>query len=293
MKTRLPLRWMQKGANSSFTGKADKGENYTYQLGVYALKNLEELTVLFTSLSNGSNIIPAQQIYCINTGGTDYAGNTFLKKINVPQQQVQALWCAIDVPKNVAAGVYKGKATIKANNAAPTTIDISITVTDKVIADGGISDPSKQTRLKWINSTLAQENTVIAPYTPLTLQQKTISLLGRKVELNEEGFPKQIQTFFTPEMTGYTDQPNTLLYEPIHFHFTKMDGKNFTLKSKGLVFTKQEPGTIQWQASTNASDTLQMDVSASLEFDGFASFTVKITALQDVQLKDMPMHIPF
>ena len=118
-------------------------------------------------------------------------------------------------------------------------------------------------------------------------------MLGRKVELNDEGFPKQIQTFFTPEMTGYTDQPNALLYEPIHFHFTKMDGKNFPLKAKGFHFTKQEPGTYKWEASTNANDTLQMDVNASLEFDGFANFTVKVTALQDVQLKDITMHIPF
>jgi hypothetical protein len=48
------------------------------------------------------------------------------------------------------------------------------------LADGGISDPSKQTRLHWINSTLAQENTVIAPYTPLVLQQKTISVTWEK-----------------------------------------------------------------------------------------------------------------
>jgi hypothetical protein len=261
---------------------------------LYALKNIEGISVSFTDLttSNGK-LHSSKNMYCINTGGTDYAGNAFTKKISVAQKQVQSLWCGIDVPKNIPAGIYKGKATITASNAAPTTIDIAITVSDKILADGGISDPQKQTRLHWINSTLAQENTVIAPYTPLALQQKTISLLGRKVELNDEGFPKQIQTFFTQEMTGYSDQPNTLLYEPIHFHFTKMDGKNLPLKSKGLTFTKQEAGTMQWQATTIANDTLQMDVNGSLEFDGFSSYTVKLTALQDVQLKDITMHIPF
>jgi len=292
MKDRLPVRWIEKTTTPSFTGKADKGENYTYQLGIYALKNLDDVTVSFTDLTNGKDIISSKQLYCINTGGTDYAGNSFTKKISVAQQQVQALWCGITVPKNIPAGIYKGKATISAANALPTTVAISIAVSDKVLADAGISEPWKQTRLPWINSTLAQENTVIAPYTPLTLQQKTIGLLGRKVEMNDDGFPKQIQTFFTPEMTGYTEQPNTLLYESIHFHFTKMDGKNLTLKSKGLVFTKQEPGTFQWQAS-NVNDTLQMDVNGSMEFDGFSSYTVKVTALQDVQLKDITMHIPF
>ena len=293
MNNRLPMRWVQKAVNTQFTGKADKGENYMFQLAVYALQNLENITVVFSDLTNNKGAsIAAKELYCINTGGTDYAGNPFFKKINIPSQQVQSLWCGLSIPKKIAAGVYTGKATLQAANAAATTVNISITVSDKVLADAGISEPWKQTRLPWINSTLAQENTVIAPYTALTLQQKNIGLLGRKVEVNEDGFPKQIQTFFTPEMTGYTEQPNTLLYEPIHFHFTKMDGKNFTLKSKGLVFTKQEAGIIQWQAS-NVSDTLQMDVNGLIEFDGFSSYTVKVTVLQDVQLKDIVMHIPF
>jgi hypothetical protein len=294
MKNRLPMRWVQKAPANSFAGKAAKGENYTYQLAVYALQDLPDVTVVFSDLKNASGkTIPRKQLYCINTGGTDYAGNLFAKKsLPVAKGQVQPLWCGIDVPKDIAPGVYKGSATILPTNGAPTLVNITLTVSAQLLADGGVNDPSKQTRLTWINSTLAQENTVIAPYTPLLLQQKTISLLGRKVELNDEGFPKQIQTFFTQEMTGYSDQPNNLLYEGIHFHFTKMDGKNFTLKSKGLQFTKQEAGTMQWQASS-MNDTLQMDVNASLEFDGFSSYTVKVTALQDVKLKDITMHIPF
>ena len=293
MKMYLPKRWVQKNSNTTFSGQGSKGENYTYQLGIYALKDMEDISITFSDMKNSTgSILSASNIYCINTGGTDYAGNLFTKTISIPQHQVQALWCGVNIPKNISSGNFKGKATIQAKNVAPTTIDIVLTLSDKVLSDGGISEPWKQTRLKWINSTLAQENTVIAPYTALTLQQKTIGLLGRKVELNEDGFPKQIQTFFTQEMTGYSDQPNLLLFEPIHFHFTKMDGKNLSLKSKGLVFTKQETGTIQWQAS-NVNDSLQMDVSASLEFDGFAHFTVKVTALQYLQLKDITMHIPF
>ncbi len=148
--------------------------------------------------------------------------------------------------------------------------------------------------LKWLNSTLAQENTVIAPYIPLTIQGDTlISLLGRNIKLSQQGFPEQIQTFFTPEMTEISTTPNNLLAENIHFHFVrKSDGKDIRLKPQGVQFTKKTPGTVQWHA-TAASDELQMDVSASLEFDGFLAYTVKVTALQDLDLKDIVMHIPF
>src|SRR5262249_15114593 len=117
-------------------------------------------------------------------------------------------------------------------------------------------------------------------------------LLGRKVFLNDDGLPKQIQTFFTEEMTEYTTTPNDLLTEPVHFHFMKDDGQSMRLKSSGLHITKQTPGTVEWNA-TSTNDTLAMNVSGHLEFDGFAAFTVKVIALKDVDLKDIMMHIPF
>lgn len=293
MTDRLPQRWIQKGSHNLITGTAARGEHYTWQVALYALQPLEEVSIRFTDLRTAQGAsIPATALYCINMGGTDYAGKLFTQKISIEQHKVQSLWCGLTVPVTIPAGTYKGKAIVSAKNASVTEVPIVFTINPKILADGGISEPQKQTRLHWINSTMAQENTVIEPYTPLSIQQKTISLLGRKVELNEDGFPKQLQTYFTQEMTGYSEQPNHILFEPIHFHFTKPDGKNLVLKSRGLVFTRQEPGTVQWRAN-NVNDTLEMDVSASLEFDGFVFYTVKITALQDLQLKDIAMHVPF
>ena len=34
----LPYRWIKKANNSIFKGNADRGENYSFQLGIYALK---------------------------------------------------------------------------------------------------------------------------------------------------------------------------------------------------------------------------------------------------------------
>ena len=295
MKHDLPYRWIQKGARTSFQGEAAKGEFYAYQLGVYALKELQNVQVVFSDLKNAAGkTISAKQISCINTTGISYDAKPFTQNVNVAANTVQPLWCDIAVPANIDAGSYTGKATVTANNAKPVTININLTVSSKTLADGGINEPWKQTRLQWLNSTLAQDNDVIAPYTPLELVGDTaVNLLGRKIIINKDGFPKQIQTFFTEEMTGFSKEPNSLLYEGIHFHFTRQsNGKNIDLKSSGVSFTERKPGTLKWQA-TNTSDSLQMDVSASLEFDGFLSYTVKVTALQDMDFKDIVMHIPF
>ncbi|MFL9482278.1 glycoside hydrolase domain-containing protein [Chitinophagaceae bacterium LWZ2-11] len=293
MQDDLPYRWITSGPKSSFAGTADRGEHYAYQLGLYALQNVSDVQINFSDLkSTAGKIISQKEISCINTTGTTYDAKPLTKQIDVAQNKVQALWCTIAVPKDAGAGVYKGTATVTAKDCPPVTVTITLTVTNNIAENGGVNEPWKQTRLQWLNSTLAQENTVIAPYTPLQITDSSIGLLGRKIILNKDGFPKQIQTFFTPEMTAYTNTPNNLLVEPIHFHFTKQsDGKNIDLKSTGLQFTKQEQGTAEWK-STSTSDALQMDVSASLEFDGFLSYTVKVTALQDIALKDVTMHIP-
>ncbi|MBB3053765.1 glycoside hydrolase domain-containing protein [Mucilaginibacter gotjawali] len=294
MENDLPERWIDRGPQDNFTGEVAKGENFAFQLGIYALQNLDDVKIKFSDLKSAAGqVIKAQNLFCMNTNGVAYDANLLTKTVNVAAGKIQAMWCGIDVPKNAVAATYTGKAILTPKDGPAKEIRLSITVNNIALADGGVNEPWKMTRLKWLNSTMAQQNTVIAPYTPLVVSDHSISLLGRKVELNNDGFPKQIQTFFTPEMTGYSKLPNDLLTEAIHFHFTKMaDGKNMTLKNQGIKFTRTEPGTVQWKASSG-NDTLQMEVSASMEFDGFIAYTVKVKALQDVDLKDITMHIPF
>ena len=290
----LPQRWIKKGPGQYFTGQADKGEYYAFQLGIFARRDMQDVKISFTDLKavNGKTI-PAAQMNCINTNGTTYDAKPFSAVVNIPARKVQALWCGIDVPETAAAGVYKGTATVRAANMPAMPVHVTLTVTNKRAINSGFNEPWKQTRLKWLNSTLAQNNTVIAPYTPLEMKDSVISFLGRKVGINKDGFPAQIQTFFTPEMTSLTTHPKNIFTEPVHFHFTEAaTGKDLRWKSNGWKVTSKEAGKISWQA-VNTTTGLQMEVNASLEFDGFLDYTVKVTALEDVALKEITMHLPF
>ncbi|MEP7376949.1 MAG: glycoside hydrolase domain-containing protein [Chitinophagaceae bacterium] len=294
MQNDLPQRWIQKGAGKVFSDNVKRGENFTFQLGIYALQNLEDVKISFGNLKNSKGgVIAAKNFSCFNTDGTSYTGTILHPVVNSEKGKIQAMWCAMDVPENSTPGLYTGKIIISAKNVSSVKeITLHITVNNEVAKDGGIAEPWKQTRLKWLNSTLAQDNTVIAPYTALKIEDTAISLLGRKISLNKDGFPSQIQTYFTPEMTSVSDKSNDLLMEPLHFHFYDADGKqSLQWKNTGLQFTQQEPGKVKWEAS-NLSASLQMDVSASLEFDGFLAYTVKLTALQDVSFKDIVFHLP-
>ncbi|SEW08329.1 glycoside hydrolase domain-containing protein [Chitinophaga arvensicola] len=290
----LPQRWIKKGPSQAFSGEAGKGEYYAFQLGIYARHDMKDVQISFADLKTATGqTIPAAQLNCINTHGTTYDAKPFTATVNIPEGKIQAMWCGVDVPENAVAGVYKGIATISAQGMPAMPVRLTLTVMNKPVVNSGFNEPWKQTRLKWLNSTLAQDNSVIAPYTPLERKDSVISLLGRKVGINKDGFPAQIQTFFTPEMTTLATQPKNIFTEPVHFHFTSAaTGKDLTWKSNGWQVTSQEAGKISWKA-VNTTTGLEMEVNAALEFDGFLDYTVKVTALEDVSLKEITMHLPF
>ena len=292
MQNDLPYRWIQNGIKKTFSGLASKGEHYSFQLGIFALKSLQNVSVSYSDLKTKSGkVISSKFINCLNTNGIGYDNQPLIQKVNVSSGKVQPMWITIDVPKTTVAGIYFGQFAVKANGQSKTII-VSINVQNQLLADGGVGTPDKQTRLTWLNSTLVQANTVVAPYTPMTVEGNVISLLGRKFEINTDGFPKQIQTFFNAEMTGYTEKPNNLLYEPIHFHFynTPKIQEKFTANS--FQITDKEAGTVKWKA-TNISKNLSMDVEGALEFDGYAHYVVKVTALNDIEFSNVDFHVPF
>ncbi len=294
MKHDLPQRWIAKGERLRFAGLADRGENFAFQLGIYALSDLDGLMVSTSGLTDAAgHRIDASAFSCINTGGRSYNGLLFAKNVQVAAGTIQPLWCNLLIPEHAFPGEYHGYVTLKEGRTPEKKILLSIQVSNKNSINHGADQPELMTRLSWLNSDLAQQNEVIAPYTALVREGSSISLLGRKIELNKDGLPKQIQTFFSPEMTGLTEQPNNLLTEPVHFHFTLAgDGKDIKLTSRGVRFTRQEAGTMAWTA-LNENDSLEVLVAASLEFDGFMNCSVKVTAKAALDFKDITLHLPF
>jgi len=292
MQKDLPYRWIQRGSTNVFSGNASKGENYAFQLGVYALTKLNDLRITYGDLRTSTGkVISSKYINCLNTNGTSYDNKPLTKTVQVSPGNVQSMWITVDVPKNTTAGSYIGKFTVKANGKTK-VIDVKLIIGNTILADAGVAEPEKQTRLTWLNSTLAQSNTVVAPYTPLQVEGNVISLLGRKFEINTDGFPKQIQTLYNAEMTGYTDKPNNILAEPIHFHFFNTPKTQEKFTTANFQISGKEAGTVKWTA-TNTSENLKMDLEGALEFDGYVHYVVKVTALKDVEFSNVDFHIPF
>ncbi|MES1250005.1 MAG: glycoside hydrolase domain-containing protein, partial [Chitinophaga rupis] len=288
----LPYRWIKEGPASVFKSEVLRGENFAWQLGVYALEDIGDVKVAFSDLkTDGGGRIAAKDLSCLNTGGIGYDGQPLVKEVRVDKGHVQPLWCLLNVPSSAVPGIYRGKVTVAALGLS-VSVDITLVVKDGLAVNREIDEPWKMTRLTWLNSTMAQQNSVIAPYTPLKVKGSVIDLLGRTVRLGINGLPQQVQTWFTPEMTGYGKVPKDILTGPLRFVMKDGSGKDIVFKSSGVKFVKVQPGTVQWRG-VSVSDVVRMDVSGSLEFDGFLAYNVRITALKDVSLEEIALQMPF
>ena len=291
MQRDLPQRWIKAKLNS-FSGVAGQGEFFTFQLGVYALQDIAGVEVKFSDLKSGSGaVISAASFNCFNTGGINWDGKPFSKTVNIAAGNIQALWNGLDVPATTFPGVYSGAISVSAAGKPIRSIAFTLNILNGLKADGGISEPWNMTRLKWLNSTLAQKNEVIAPFTPLVIKGDSISLLGRKVMLGKDGLPAQIQTFFTPEMTALVAQPKNILAQPAQLLAETAAGP-LKWQTKSVSFKEKSAGTVRWEA-LNTAPGLAMQVEGAWEFDGFAAYTIKLTATEDVSLTDIRLLLPY
>lgn len=293
LKSDLPQRWILRGPSETFSASADKGENFSFQLGVYAhAAKLEHVGVTFSDFSGKSGAITSKLFSCINTSGIGWDGASFEKMLDIDAGMIQPLWCLLTVPANQPAGEYSGTVTITAKGGVSKMVKVMLTISNNAARNGGVDEPWNQTRLAWLNSQLAANDEVIAPYTPLQLQGNSISLLGRKLEIGDHGLPKQITSYFSPRMTRLDKEGHPLLTGGFEFQVVLKDkGLLQWTQADKITFNKISDGVVTWTV-TNIADNIRLEVTGRLEFDGFVQYAMKLTALRDTPMEDARMQIP-
>jgi hypothetical protein len=182
----LPYKWIQEGPSANFYGKANRGEYYVFQVGLYAFKeNIEDVDITFSSLNQQVNSagIAATNFSSFNTGGTNWEGEPFDKTVSVGKGKVQPFWVGVQIPESAQPGTYSGSLIIKPKNMQSRTVDLHLEVMDKVIEDAGDNDIWRLSRLRWLNSEIAMNNEVVKPYIPIERSGNTLKILGRSVAL--------------------------------------------------------------------------------------------------------------
>lgn len=287
MTTDIPYKWIADNRHDFFNGQADKGEYYVFQLGVWAARsNVENLHVDFSALTNKATgeQIPASSFTCFNTEGTDVTGTVFEKNCSVDKGKVQALWVGTQLPEHLSAGTYQGTVTVSAANAESKTVQVSLNVSENVIANHGDNEPWRHSRLRWLNSQIGFDDEVIAPYTPLVMKDKTISCLGRKIKLSDLGLPEHITSYFKETMTGIGTNGRSVLAAPMEL---AADGGAW--ENLNFEITKHKQGAIAWKA-LNQNSRFLMDLEGEMESDGNIAYKVTLVAREDASVEDVALR---
>ncbi len=294
MTSDVPVRWARRGASAPFAGDAMRGEFYAFQLGVYAARrDLADVRVAFGALSRagGGGALRASAFKCVNLEGVDSAARPFTRTVDVHQGQVQALWCGLQVPATAAPGEYRGTVTVSASGGGQAPVPMTIRVSKTLIAAHGDDEPWRLSRLRWLDSTLAVDDDLVKPYTPVTVAGRTVGVLGRTVTLNALGFPEQIESRFDIEMTHLAAQGRKVLASPIALVVQSPDPGVTPWAGGGVAFTKRVPGAAAWR-STGSAGPLSMTTAAQMEFDGNIEFSVGIRASRPTKVDDIRLEIP-
>ena len=302
----LPSRWALAGPAGTVRGDAARGEYFTFQIGVWAARQpVADLEVKFSDLvqetariEDGSpaprTLIPAAALTCFNKGGVGWDGRAFVKTVPVDRGRVQALWCGVLVPRDARPGVFGGTVTVAPKGLPETVLAVELRVADAVLEDAGDGDPHRMTRLRWLDSRLAQDDGIVPPYAPLTVDGPTVGCLGRSLTVGRDGLPASVRSFFAPAMTGFRKEAVTLTAAPVRIVAEDDGGRELAWApaASGPRPVLRGPGAAVWETENTAGD-LVMTVSALMEFDGFVDYRIAVTARRDTAVSDIRLEVPF
>ncbi|MFC7309656.1 glycoside hydrolase domain-containing protein [Streptomyces monticola] len=283
----LPARWARARPFAAFTARAARGECYALQTGVLAVHDLTGVRAEVRELP-----FPAR---CLNTEGTDARGRSFTSRVDVAAGRTQALWCLVDIPADAPPGVYEGRIAVRAEGLPERVLPLRLTVGEERVEDRGAGDLHRLARLGWLDSALAQDDETVAPFTPVKADGLRLGILGRSVELGDDGLPRGLTSTFTPAVTSTEGPARELLAGPV-----TLDVGRSQESRTPLAFDQPGPGRVRWSTeatyATDATDAagsgLRVRTEGELEADGFLVVRATVTAGGDTELDDVRLDVP-
>lgn len=136
-----------------------------------------------------------------------------------------------------------------------------------------------------LSSSYAQD---LDSYNSLTVAGQTLSISGHKIEINADGFIKQISV---GNFSDSSAKLNEMLYEPIHFHYYINAKKQFKFMPTEFRFLTVGKDSVTWRARSIA-DGLKQDVFGKAYANGVIRFKVYVSGTE-VEFQNINFHIPF
>ncbi len=289
----IPLKWIEKGPFGTIEGEARKGEYFTFQVGLYCIKDsINDIEISFSDLKSGGKrpVIHHDSISSFNTGGINWDGKPFTKELSIQEGKVQPLWFGFMIPENINKKKIRGQMVINPEGHEPETLKIEISITNEVIKTHGDDNPYLMTRLRWLNSDIAFDDEITKPFIPVEKEEKSLKILGRQIDIGSCGLPSRYLTYFNPSNTALEKEPESVLAAPMKMDIYRSNGSKIFFVNEKPVFERSGSGKYTWLTSCISSD-IELQTEGSLEFDGFSTIRINLKAVRDIDLSDIRLSM--
>ncbi|MHB1152633.1 MAG: glycoside hydrolase domain-containing protein [Eubacteriales bacterium] len=258
----LPLIWSERKDITSLHDTVHCNEYYVFQVAVYAETAIGILNITY-SLKDGS-AVPQGSVTCFNKNITDWLGREYEKELSVSAGEVKPLWFGIDME-------LFGSNDNLAVNINGRIVILHLDIDPVSLPDKGDEDPTKLTRMRWLNSKIGLDSEAAEGYPDVELIDNTVACLGRKVSFNEFGLPSSIKTYFSDDNREITRSAREVLKSPVSFD---LNGRTFIPDTQ--CFSKKGGGRAEITSGAACTEA-DITVKTAMEYDGFIDIVVTIT----------------
>ena len=267
----LPAVWLTEagaGALGGFRGEARPGEFYVFQVAIVGGAKAPAETVGYAVRGAGG---AAPEVTCLSLEGTDRLGGALRKALPWPGEgEVRPLWFGVRVPAEAPAGELAFTLAIGGRD-----FPVRLRVAGEPLPEGGVHDGWRLARLAWLDSTVGQEETVTAPFTPVEADEatRTLRILGREVVLGADGLPAAYRSFFNGSNTRIVARGQEAFAEA-----PTLRVGDRAPRPVRFAFTERSPVGVSWEAESAVGEGLTVVTRGRLEYDGWLDLRLEVRA---------------
>lgn len=246
------------------------------EIFVFQIAFLSANDDVIKSISSCGNV----DVSCINTDVIDKFGMRKNQIISVKRNTLQPLFFTAKAEKT---GARQEKNTITINTEKESfSFDILFNIISSPVENNGYNDLWRLSRINWLNSDLYRDETVVKPYISPEIMGDKFVVLGREIELESSGLPKQIYSKFDEAVEIKDSVQKKLFHKPVVFC---VDGEILSgSKTDKKVFNNRiESETIC------ENDRYNAQVSTVLRYEGLMEYTIKVTPKSDFTAKNVSL----
>lgn len=245
--------------DDAVTAVMSENEIFVFQLAV-----LSECDDVIKNIEAQGNM----KISCINTDVVDKFGQRKNQSVHLIENIIQPLFFTVQAEK---LGKRQEKCKITINTQKEQcSFDIIFNIVTTPVENNGYNDLWRLSRINWLNSDMCIDESLVEPYTMPKIANGKYTILGREVELDKCGLPKQIYSKFN-EAIEIEDTVEQVLFNK---------GTVFSIDKQplpdGITENRLFNNRIE-SVTTCEIDNYEAVISSVLRYEGFMEYSVRIT----------------